>query len=99
MPVFFPPEGGLGHAPVDALPVPCDADLSVVLVEGGLPQLAEHAALLPPLEVPVEGGTGTELGRSRLPLTSGPQDVEDAVENVTLGQGWPPTLAGSTDAG
>jgi hypothetical protein len=85
LPVFFPPEGSLGHGPVEALPIPPDADSVVVLVEGGLPQLAEHAALLPPLKVAVQAAAGTELGWSGLPLTTGPQDVEDAVEHLTLG--------------
>ena len=35
--VAKPPEGSLGHGPVEALPVPFDADPVVVLVEGGLP--------------------------------------------------------------
>src|SRR5438874_1984366 len=38
LPVFFSPEGRFGHGPVDALPVPVDADHLVVLVQGGLPE-------------------------------------------------------------
>ena len=98
LPVFFPPEGSLGHAPVDTLPFPVDPDQVVVLVEGSLPQLAEHAPPLPPLEVPVETTAGPELGRDGLPVTTRPQDVEDAIEDVTIGQagaatpGGPPNL-------
>src|SRR5438067_5705666 len=40
-PVFFPPEGGLGHAPVQAQPAPVDALQAVVFQEARLPHLEE----------------------------------------------------------
>ena len=99
LPVFFPPEGSLGQAPLEALPIPVDADQLVVLVQGGLPELAEHAPLLPTLEVPVQAAAGAELGRDGLPLAARPQDVEDAVENLAVRQAGTPTLRGSPDLG
>src|SRR5215211_4588635 len=42
-PVFFPPERGLGHAPVHAQPRPVDASQGVVLQEPALPQHQEEA--------------------------------------------------------
>lgn len=99
LPVFFPPRGSLGHAPIEALPLPVDADLVVVLVQGGRPQLAERAALLPPLEVPVESTPRPELRGDGLPRAAGPQDIGDAVENLAIGQPGSPTLAGPPDPG
>src|SRR5687768_7524123 len=98
LPVFFPPERGLRHAPVDALPVPVDAQLVVVLGEGGLPEFAKHALLLPALEVAVEAAAASELRWSGLPLATGPQDVEDPIEYLTPGQGRASSLAGSPDS-
>jgi hypothetical protein len=99
LPVFFPPEGGLGHAPVEALPFPVDADYVVVLVQGDLPQGAEDAPLLPPLEVPVQAAAGAELGRDGLPVAPRPQDVEDAVEHPAVRQPGPAALGGPPDLG
>ena len=95
LPVFFPPEGSLRHGPVEALPLPVDADHVVVLVQGVLPELAEHAPLLPAREVAVEAAPRTELGRGGLPLTAGPQDVEDPVEYPAVRQGRATALTGS----
>jgi hypothetical protein len=99
LPVFFPPEGGLGHGPIEALPLPVDADQLVVLVQGVLPERAEHPPLLPPLEVPVEAAAGPELGRNGLPVAAGPQDVEDAVEHLAVWQAGAAALGGRTDPG
>jgi hypothetical protein len=99
LPVFFPPEGSLGHAPVEALPVPVDADPVVVLAEGDLPQLAKHTPLLPPLEVSVEAAARAELGRRGLPLATGPQDVEDAVEDLAVRQARAAAPGGPPDLG
>ena len=97
-PVLFPPEGSLGHAPVEALPLPVDAD-HVVLVQGDLPQRAEDASLLPPREVPVPAAAGAELRRDGLPVTAGSQDGEDAVENLAVGPAGSASRAGSPDPG
>src|SRR5215469_16527546 len=45
LPVFFPPEGRLGHAPVHAQPLPVDAFAVVVGHQADLPHLLEDAGL------------------------------------------------------
>ena len=99
LPVFFPPEGRLGHCPVQRLPVPFDPENVIVLGQSGLPEFAEHAPLLPALEVPVQAAAGPELGRDGLPVAARPQDVEDAVENLAVRQAGTPTPRGSPDLG
>src|SRR4051812_22939516 len=84
LPVFFPPEGGLRHGPVEALPRPLDAEHAVVLVQAPRPEGADHAPLLPPLEVAVQAAPRAELGRDGLPVAARPQDVEDAVEHPAI---------------
>src|SRR5215468_9512503 len=44
LPVFFPPEGCLGHAPVHAQPGPVDPLQAVVFEQAGLPHLEEDAS-------------------------------------------------------
>src|SRR2546423_3618565 len=80
LPVFFPPEGRLGHAPVHRQPGPVDALHVVVVQQPRLPELEEDAVGDPLLEAVVGGGGGAELGGvQRLPLAAGAQDVEDGV--------------------
>src|ERR671927_297061 len=43
LPVFFPPEGCLGHAPVHAQPTPIDALETVIFEQAGLPHLQEDS--------------------------------------------------------
>src|SRR5215470_2862915 len=50
LPVFFPPEGRLGHAPVQRQPGPVNALQAVVLQQPGLPQRQEDAVGDPLLE-------------------------------------------------
>src|SRR5438270_4883827 len=50
LPVFFPPEGRLGHAPVHAQPGPVQAPQVVVGQQAGLPHGLEDAGLDPLLE-------------------------------------------------
>src|SRR5262249_11285737 len=77
-PVFFPPEGRLGHAPVHAQPGPIEALQFVVAQQAGLPQGLEDAGLDPLLEAVVGGRSGTELGGIQgLPLAAGAQVEED----------------------
>jgi hypothetical protein len=77
-PVFFPPEGCLGHAPVHRQPGPVDAFQVVVGHQTRLPQGLENAGFDPFLEAVVGGGSGAELGGiERLPLAAGAQDVQD----------------------
>jgi hypothetical protein len=79
-PVFFPPEGRLGHAPVHRQPGPVDALQVVVVEQPQLPELEEDAVGDPLLEAVVGGGGGAELGGvQRLPLAAGAQDIEDGI--------------------
>src|SRR5262245_39988025 len=69
LPVFFPPEGGLGHAPVHAQPGPVDPPQLVVLQQPGLPEPQEHASGDPLLEPVVGRGPRADAGGvQRLPL-------------------------------
>src|SRR6266853_6019026 len=53
LPVFFPPEGRLGHAPVHTQPVPVDPLPVVVGHQAVLPQRQKDAGLDPLLEAVV----------------------------------------------
>jgi hypothetical protein len=80
-PVFFPPQGCLGHAPVHAQPLPVDALQAVVVQQPQAPHVEEDAVADPELEAVVGGGPGAELGGVQgLPLAAGAQDVEDGVQ-------------------
>ena len=89
MPVFFPPEGRLGHAPVHRQPAPVDALQAVVLQQARLPHLEEDALLDVFLEAVVGGGAGAELGGvQRLPLAAGAQHEEDGIHADAVGGAW-----------
>src|SRR4051812_11793497 len=80
LPVFFPPEGCLGHAPVHRQPGPVDPLQLVVQKEPGLPEPQEHAGGHPLLEPVVCGGPRANAGGVQgLPLAAGPQPEEDGV--------------------
>jgi len=80
LPVFFPPEGRLGHAPVHRQPLPVDALQAVVLQEPGLPDLPEDVGLDPLLKAVVGRGPGAEDGRVEgLPGAAGAQHIEDGI--------------------
>jgi hypothetical protein len=90
LPVFFPPEGCLGHAPVQAQPGPVDPFQAVVVEQAGLPQLEEDALGDPLLEAVVGGRAGAEArGVQGLPLAAGAQDVEDGVGADAVGGARP----------
>lgn len=90
MPVFFPPERCLGHAPVHTQPGPIDAFPVVVGHQAVLPECLENAGLDPFLKAVVGGGSGAELGGSqRLPLTAGAEHEEDGLHADTVGLAWP----------
>jgi hypothetical protein len=92
LPVFFPPEGCLGHAPVHTQPFPVNALQTVILQESGLPKRQEYASGDPLLEPIVGRGTGAELRRIQcFPLATGAQDEEDGVHAHTIGRAWPTT--------
>ncbi len=72
LPVFFPPEGCLGHAPVHRQPGPVDPFPVVVGHQAVLPELLEDAGLDPFLEAVVSRGRGAKLGGPQsFPLTAG----------------------------
>src|SRR3954451_20606912 len=72
LPVFFPPEGCLGHAPIHTQPGPIDAFPVIVGQQALFPKILEDARLDPFLKAVVGGGSGAELGGSQsLPLTAG----------------------------
>jgi hypothetical protein len=86
LPVFFPPEGRLGHAPVHRQPGPVDALQAVVLQQAGLPHLEEDALADVLLEAVVGGRAGAEAGGAqRLPLAAGTEDEEDGVHADAVG--------------
>jgi len=71
LPVFFPPEGCLGHAPVHAQPGPIDAFQAIVFQQACLPDLKKDAGFDPFLKTVVRRGTRTKLGGiQRFPLTA-----------------------------
>jgi hypothetical protein len=79
-PVFFPPEGRLGHAPVHTQPGPIDAYQAIVLQQARLPHLEEDALTDVLLEAVVGGGAGAEDGRVQgLPGAAGAQHEEDGI--------------------
>jgi hypothetical protein len=90
LPVFFPPERGLGHRPVGGQPLPVDPLAEVVLQQAGLPQLEEHAGPHPLLEAVVGGGALADPGRVQgLPLAARAQDEEDPVHAGPVGDAGP----------
>src|SRR5439155_22030358 len=94
-PVFFPPKGCLGHAPVHAQPLPVDAHEAVVFDQPGLPERQEHAGLDPLLEAVVGGGARAELGGVKgLPLAAGAEDEEDGLQTDAVGGAWPAAAEG-----
>ena len=88
LPVFFPPEGRLGHAPVHTQPGPVDPLPVVVGHQAGLPHGPEDAFVHPALEAVVGGGAGAEAGGVEgLPLATGAQDKEDGFHADAVGSG------------
>src|SRR5579872_251085 len=87
-PVSSPPRGGRHGGTVSGLPVPADPVLGIVALQLVTPQSAPDALLDPLLEATVTGGSGAELARHRLPLTAGPQHMEDTVEHPAEGDDW-----------
>src|SRR5579864_1702562 len=72
LPVFFPPEGGLGLAPVHRQEGPIDALVVVVGHQAGMPQRQEDALLHPALETVVGCRARAEAsGVQGLPLATG----------------------------
>jgi hypothetical protein len=89
LPVFFPPEGCLGHAPVHAQPGPVNPRHTIVVQQTLFPELEEDAGFDPLLEAVVGGGAGAEFaGSERLPLATGAEDVEDGIGTDAVGGAW-----------
>lgn len=99
LPVFFSSQGGLGHAAVHALPFPVNAQLVIVFVQGGLPEFAEEPPFGPALEVAMQAAAGAELRGSGFPVRAGAQDIEDAIEDLAVGQGGPSALGRAAPLG
>lgn len=90
MPVFFPPEGCLGHAPVHTQPGPIDALAVLVGQQAVLPEFLEDAGLDPLLKAVVGGGSGAKLGGVQgFPLAAGAQHEEDGLHAETVGFAGP----------
>jgi hypothetical protein len=90
LPVFFPPEGRLGHAAVHTQPGPVDPLPLVVGQQARLPQLLEDAGLDPFLKAVVGGGTGAKAGGVEgLPLAAGTEDEEDGFHADAVGGARP----------
>ena len=87
LPVFFPPEGRLGHAPVHTQPIPVDALPVVVGHQAVLPERLEEAGTHPLLEAVVGRGPRAEAGGVQsLPLASGTQHEQDCFQANTVGR-------------
>src|SRR5258708_21981961 len=63
LPVFFPPEGRLGHAPVHTRPGPVDPFPIIIGSQPPLPHAQKDARFHPFLEPGLGCGAGTETGR------------------------------------
>ena len=92
MPVFFPPEGRLGHAPVHAQPLPVNALQTRVFQQSGLPQRRKDPRSDPLLEAVVRRGPRAELGGvQRFPLAAGAEHEQDGVHADPVGGAWSST--------
>src|SRR6516225_4027878 len=92
LPVFFPPEGGLGHAPVHRQPGPINPLPIIVGEQAPFPQRLEDAGLDPLLEAVVGSGTRTETrGLQRLPLATGAKHEQDGFHTNAVGGAGPAT--------
>ena len=90
LPVFFPPEGRLGHAPVHTQPGPIDPLPVVVGHQAVLPRGQKDSGLDPLPEAVVGGGTGAEAGGVQgLPLAAGARHEEDGLHADAVGRARP----------
>jgi hypothetical protein len=89
-PVFCPPAGRLGHAPVQRQPLPVDALQAVGGEQARLPHLPEDAVLHPALEAVLRRGAGTELGGvPGLALAAGAEHEEEGIPADAVGRRGP----------
>ena len=87
LPVFFPPEGCFGHAPVHAHPRPVESLPVVVGEQTAFPHFQKDAGLYPLLETVVGGGTGAKAGGIQsFPLAAGAEDEKDGLHANPVGR-------------
>src|SRR5207248_1767226 len=83
-PVAAPPRGGRPRRAVGGLPFPPDPVLQVVPDELLAPPPLPRAVLRPLLEPPMTGRAGAKCPRHGLPLTAGPQHVQEAIQHPAV---------------
>ena len=76
-----PPKTRLAHRAVDGLPIPGDCLQLLALGHEHGPDPLHDAVLAPPLEPAVDGAVVAELRRQLVPLASGAESEDDAVED------------------
>src|SRR5205807_2838356 len=90
LPVFFPPEGCLGHAPIHAQPRPVDALPFIVGHQATRPHPLKNSRLYPFLKTVMGCGPWTEArGIQRFPLTAGSQHEENGLHANPVRRPWP----------
>jgi hypothetical protein len=90
LPVFFPPERCLGHAPVHAQPLPVDALQARIFQQPRLPQRREDSHSDPLLKAVVGRGPWAKFGGvQRFPLAAGAQHEQDGIHADPVGGAWP----------
>jgi hypothetical protein len=93
LPVFFPPEPGLAQPAVGRLPLPIDRPEVVALLDQDGPDPGEDAVAAPPLEPAVDRAIVTEPLGQLVPLASGPEAEDDAVEGRSKVDARPAAVA------
>jgi hypothetical protein len=89
-PVFFPAQRRLGHRPIHRLPLPFQTHQVIVFQQGHGPEVGKTATLDQRLKVAVQRAPRTERLRNGLPLATGPQHIENAVDHPPPRQRRPP---------
>src|SRR5258707_10171454 len=85
LPVFFPPEGRLGHAPVHAQPRPVDAFPVIVGQQAGFPHPLKDTSLHPFLEAVMGRRPRAEAGGVQgFPLTAGAEHKENRLHTNAI---------------
>jgi hypothetical protein len=79
-PTFFPPEPRLAKPAIRCLPLPVDRSEFVAFRNERGPDLREHTISAPPLKPAMDRAIVAELLGQPVPLTSGAEAEDDAVE-------------------
>jgi len=82
-PIFFPLHRSGDRLTVQNLPSPCDSLQIVIFPQAVNPHLAEHPLFSPVLEIAVSRRASVVLPRKHLPLTAGPQNVQNPIQNLS----------------